>query len=120
MIGFLKKIFGGDSSSEKNEIEKTTKSENISSSSNTKNKSSNPLGTPHELDCKNMNCPMPIVMISKKIKTVEIGESIEVTATDPAFIADVEAWVRKTGNEMVSYSDQNQIKIAVVKKLVEL
>ena len=69
------------------------------------------------LDCRNLNCPMPIVKIAKAIKTMDIDQTLEVTATDPAFKADVEAWIRKTGNEMVTSEDGAEKK-ALLKKTV--
>lgn len=69
------------------------------------------------LDCKNMNCPMPIIKISQRIKTMNVGDTITVIATDPAFQPDVEAWVRKTENELVSFNDKGHEKIAVIKKI---
>lgn len=56
-----------------------------------------------KLDCTGMNCPMPIVEISKAVKTMSSGELLEVTATDLAFKLDVEAWTRKTGNVLESF-----------------
>ncbi|MBF0289308.1 MAG: sulfurtransferase TusA family protein [SAR324 cluster bacterium] len=67
------------------------------------------------LNCNNLNCPMPIVQIGKTIKTLKTGNTIEVTATDPAFEADVRAWTKKTGHELVSFSD-GEIKTALIEK----
>jgi len=68
------------------------------------------------LDCKNLNCPMPIVKIAQTFKKMETDELLEVHATDPAFRADVEAWARKTGNELVSFVDE-EVKKAIIKKI---
>jgi TusA-related sulfurtransferase len=46
---------------------------------------------------------MPIVKTSKEIKTLEIGEILEVLATDPASMADIQAWSKSTGNELLSF-----------------
>jgi tRNA 2-thiouridine synthesizing protein A len=53
------------------------------------------------LDLKGLLCPMPVVKISQAIKKVEIGAVIEATATDPGVLADIPAWTRSTGNELV-------------------
>ena len=45
------------------------------------------------LDCSGLVCPMPIVKLSKAVKTMEDGQTIEVLADDPAFERDVTAWV---------------------------
>jgi TusA-related sulfurtransferase len=67
------------------------------------------------LDCKSLNCPMPIVKIAKAFKELASGDTLEVQATDPAFKADVEAWVRKTGEILVSFADTG-IKTAILQK----
>lgn len=54
------------------------------------------------LDLKGLLCPMPLVKMSKAIKDVEIGNTMEAVATDPGVMADVPAWCRSTGNELVS------------------
>ena len=69
----------------------------------------------HQLDCKELNCPMPIVRISQKIKTLESGDLLEVEACDPAFQADLEAWTEKMGHQLVEFTD-GDVKRAIVKK----
>jgi tRNA 2-thiouridine synthesizing protein A len=54
------------------------------------------------LDLKGLLCPMPIVKMSKAIKEVEIGQTLDAVATDPGVMADVPAWCRSTGNELVT------------------
>lgn len=72
--------------------------------------------TKTQLDCRNLNCPMPIVKVARTFKKMQIDDVLEVTATDPAFQADIEAWVRKTGNEILSFADGTE-KIAILKKI---
>jgi tRNA 2-thiouridine synthesizing protein A len=56
-----------------------------------------------KLDCKGQSCPMPIVNISRAIKKMDLGQVLEVEATDPAFRADLEAWCNKLGHSLVSF-----------------
>ena len=53
------------------------------------------------LDLKGLMCPIPVVKISKAIKEVAVGGVIEATATDPGVLADIPAWAKSTGNEML-------------------
>ncbi|MCA9216717.1 MAG: sulfurtransferase TusA family protein [Planctomycetales bacterium] len=69
--------------------------------------------TSETLDCQGMSCPMPIVEITKKVKSMESGQTLEVLATDLAFKLDVEAWSRRTGNELMSFDD-GEIKKAII------
>ncbi|MGD2176628.1 MAG: sulfurtransferase TusA family protein [Anaerolineae bacterium] len=54
------------------------------------------------LDARGLQCPMPVAKTSREIKTLEIGEILEVLATDPASMADIQAWSKSTGNELLS------------------
>jgi tRNA 2-thiouridine synthesizing protein A len=67
------------------------------------------------VDCKNMNCPMPIVHISRALKSLEVGEQLEVEATDPAFGADVKAWTDYMGHSLDTFDD-GPVKRALITK----
>jgi len=53
------------------------------------------------LDCSGLLCPMPVVKTSKAIKTLEVGQILEMVATDPGAPPDMEAWARQTGNPLL-------------------
>jgi tRNA 2-thiouridine synthesizing protein A len=53
------------------------------------------------LDAKGLKCPMPVVKTSKEIKAISVGGILEVLATDPGSIADITAWTKSTGNELL-------------------
>jgi len=59
----------------------------------------------HELDCRGLHCPMPIVRISQTMNGLQIGEVLKVQADDPAFRADIVAWSQMTGNELISIEE---------------
>ena len=60
------------------------------------------------LDLKGLLCPMPVVKMAKAIKEVQPGEIIEAFATDPGVMADIHAWCRTTGNELVTLEKQDK------------
>ena len=68
------------------------------------------------LDCRNLRCPMPIVRISQAVKTMGPGERLLVEANDPAFKADLEAWVRRLGHRLLEFRD-GPVQQAVIEKL---
>lgn len=68
-----------------------------------------------ELDCKNMNCPMPIVMISKAIKKMEKGQTLHVVATDPAFEADLRAWASRLNHTIVDLTQGDVCEVTIEK-----
>jgi tRNA 2-thiouridine synthesizing protein A len=67
------------------------------------------------LDCQQMRCPMPIVKIAEAFRGMNTADELTVLATDPAFRADLDAWVRKTGNQLVEFQD-GVVKQAILRK----
>ncbi|MEO0123894.1 MAG: sulfurtransferase TusA family protein [candidate division WOR-3 bacterium] len=57
------------------------------------------------LDARGLSCPMPIVKLSQAMKEMKIGEIIEVVASDPSFVPDVEAWCRKTEQKLIEIKE---------------
>jgi len=60
------------------------------------------------LDLKGLLCPIPVVKMAKAIKEVEVGQVIEAFASDPGVMADIPAWCRTTGNELVKLEKQEK------------
>jgi len=69
------------------------------------------------LDFKGLLCPMPVVKIAQAMKQVQIGELVEAIATDPGVMADIPAWARTTGNELVSLEKQDKVFKFIVKRV---
>jgi len=67
-----------------------------------------------QLDCRGMNCPMPIVELTRAARTLGPGKSIEVTATDLAFKPDVEAWARRMGHSIEDFQEVGSEQRAVI------
>jgi tRNA 2-thiouridine synthesizing protein A len=53
------------------------------------------------IDARGAACPAPIVKTAQSMQSVRSGEIVEVYATDPRTIPDFEAWVGKTGHELL-------------------
>ncbi len=62
--------------------------------------------TVQTLDCQGLLCPLPIIRLSKAMKAIGVGESVEMLATDPGSVPDMEAFQKQTGHRIVS-SEQN-------------
>jgi TusA-related sulfurtransferase len=63
-----------------------------------------------------MKCPQPLFEVHKNIKELRNGEVLEVHADDPAFKLDIEAWCKRTGNELLELEKVESKFIARVKK----
>ncbi|MHA1204466.1 MAG: sulfurtransferase TusA family protein [Candidatus Heimdallarchaeaceae archaeon] len=68
------------------------------------------------LDVKGLNCPLPILKTKKAINEIEVGEIIEVLATDPGSVNDFQAWIESTGHELVESAEENGIFRYLIKK----
>ncbi len=46
------------------------------------------------LDCLGQRCPLPVIRLAQRIRSVPVGEVIRVLADDPAAANDIRAWCR--------------------------
>ena len=58
--------------------------------------------TLHRLDARGLNCPLPILRTKKTIAGLQSGEILEITATDPGSVKDLDAFCRQTGHQMLA------------------
>ncbi|MGC8567701.1 MAG: sulfurtransferase TusA family protein [Candidatus Micrarchaeia archaeon] len=70
------------------------------------------------VDARGAACPGPIVSLSSAYRNSKVGDVIELWATDPGVKSDVTAWAAKTGNQIVSISEDAD-KIIIVIKIVK-
>lgn len=71
------------------------------------------------VDSRGAMCPGPITDLFKAYRHANIGDVIELLATDPGAKSDTQAWAKRSGNEIVSIVDEKdfiRIQIRVVKK----
>ena len=55
-----------------------------------------------KIDACGLSCPGPIMKLKETVDRMAPGQSMEITATDPGFARDAEAWCRSTGNKFLS------------------
>ncbi|OGO06320.1 MAG: SirA family protein [Chloroflexi bacterium RBG_13_56_8b] len=68
------------------------------------------------LDCIGLYCPMPIYNTAKKLKELKAGQVLEVLADDEGIKADMPAWCRSTGNELLGIEEKKGQYKAYVRK----
>ena len=74
---------------------------------------------PTIVDSRGTMCPGPITDLFRAYRNSNIGDVIELLATDPAAKSDTEAWTKRSGNEIIAVIDKKdyiRIQIRVVKK----
>lgn len=50
--------------------------------------------TTKTLDVRGKKCPVPIVKAKKMVDSMEVGELLEVRATDPGSVKDFQGWAQ--------------------------
>lgn len=58
-----------------------------------------------ELDCRGLNCPLPILRAKKSLSEIETGRVLKILATDPGAVKDFQSFARQTGNELLESSE---------------
>jgi NADPH-dependent 2,4-dienoyl-CoA reductase/sulfur reductase-like enzyme/peroxiredoxin family protein/rhodanese-related sulfurtransferase/TusA-related sulfurtransferase len=75
-----------------------------------------PTGKTIQIDARGLQCPGPIVKLSKAIKDAEKGDLLEIKTTDPAFACDIEGFCRRTGNCFEGMESNKGIATARIRK----
>ncbi len=58
----------------------------------------NTTGNIIKVDATGLQCPGPIMKLSDSLKSAVVGDTLEVTSTDPGFSMDVEGFCKRTGH----------------------
>lgn len=68
------------------------------------------------IDACGLQCPGPIVKVYEALNDMEIGDQLEVHATDLGFASDIAKWCEKTGNTLHSVDTEAGIVKAIIRK----
>ena len=68
------------------------------------------------IDARGLLCPLPVLKLRKRLKSVPGGEVVELWADDPAAIVDVPHFCAAAGHELVSQVDKTEHAVYRVKK----
>ncbi|MFG1488409.1 sulfurtransferase TusA family protein [Oceanospirillum sp. HFRX-1_2] len=61
----------------------------------------------HELNARNLLCPIPVIRTQNKISELSPGDQLVVYCTDPGTLHDIPAWCRVHGHTLVSAEEQS-------------
>lgn len=68
------------------------------------------------LDARGLNCPLPILRTRKAINQLASGQVLEVTATDPGSLKDMESFCSQTGNRLLSSNETGNCFVFLIEK----
>jgi tRNA 2-thiouridine synthesizing protein A len=60
------------------------------------------------LDCLKLLCPVPVIKTSKTVKEMQVGQVLLLLADDPGSKADMVAWAKQTGNELLGIEEEGR------------
>lgn len=69
------------------------------------------------IDACGLNCPGPILKLSKEIRNTKGGDMIKITATDHGFERDIARWTDKKGFKIIKLENNASKITAVIQKL---
>lgn len=69
-----------------------------------------------KIDACGLQCPGPIMKLKKAMDQAQVGERIEIVATDAGFSRDAEAWCQTTGNNFITSTIQKGYHTVVIEK----
>jgi tRNA 2-thiouridine synthesizing protein A len=68
------------------------------------------------LDVRGLSCPIPVFEVNKNIGQINMGETLEVLATDPAAVPDIKAWAERRGHVFLAAEPKNGYTRILVKR----
>lgn len=68
------------------------------------------------VDGRGSFCPGPLMELIAALKTVEVGDELEVLSTDKGSANDIPEWVNKVGHEYLSIREENGVWHIVVRR----
>jgi tRNA 2-thiouridine synthesizing protein A len=68
----------------------------------------------HELNARNLLCPMPVIRTQDKVNTLTAGDKLKVFCTDPGALNDIPAWCRINGHKVLETSQTDDEVILLI------
>ena len=61
----------------------------------------------HQLDARNLLCPLPVIRTQDKAAELKQGDILEVFCTDPGALNDIPAWCRIHGHQVLDANESD-------------
>ncbi|MEM8776465.1 MAG: sulfurtransferase TusA family protein [Pseudomonadota bacterium] len=68
------------------------------------------------IDALGLLCPLPVLKLRKRIKTLKNGDIISLKADDPAAVVDVPHFCAEAGHKLVEMVDEAEFTLFRVQK----
>ena len=67
------------------------------------------------IDTSGYSCPITLAMVSRKMKSLDIGDTLKVISDDPDFKKQINTWSYETGNQLVDFEKKEEIYITRIR-----
>ncbi|MGR9108994.1 MAG: sulfurtransferase TusA family protein [Gammaproteobacteria bacterium] len=61
-----------------------------------------------KLNARNLLCPLPVIRVQDRVKSMRQGERLEVVCTDPGTVHDIPAWCRINGHRVIEWRNERE------------
>ena len=68
------------------------------------------------IDARGAPCPGPLMELIAQIKLVDVGDELEILATDKGSASDIPLWVDKVGHELIENVEREKHWSIVVRR----
>ena len=68
------------------------------------------------IDTSGYCCPITLAMVSRKLKGLEIGDTLKIISDDPDFKKQIKTWSYETGNLLVDFNQENDSSVTRIQK----
>jgi len=72
------------------------------------------------LDCRGLLCPMPLLKTSTTIKNMQVGQLLEMLATDPGAKPDMLAWLKRSGYDLIRMEEESGVLKFYIRKTAQI
>ena len=69
-----------------------------------------------EIDARGSFCPGPLLELIRGVKSIGVGQTVQVLSSDPGSNKDIPAWVAKANHEMVGIFSEPGYSRFVIRK----
>jgi tRNA 2-thiouridine synthesizing protein A len=70
----------------------------------------------HELDARELQCPLPLLKAKRALGELESGDVLRVYATDTGSVRDFRVFAEHSGNRLLSSVEEEGVYVHVLQK----
>lgn len=68
----------------------------------------------HIIDAERLLCPLPVIRLQNKVKSLNTDDTVEIICTDPGVLNDIPAWCRINGHTILTtHQDKETIQLCI-------